>query len=116
MPKEIIVLNQVPGSGICFSYVLWAVVPLSRQAFYAKPGAVSAWLGASAAENAAIAAGQIAETQQTQGWATGTSVATIKAALIAAFNTWQTYVNGFNNWSEYGTFFDGTTWNQGGVA
>ena len=116
MAKQIIILNQIPGPGIVFQYALWAVVPTARQAFYAKSGAVSAWSGASAAENTVIAAGQVAETVRTQGWPTGTTLAVIKAALQADFTAWQAQVNGVNNWTQFGTFFDGTSWTQGGVA
>ena len=116
MAKQIVILNQVPGAGVVFQYVLWAAVPAARQPFYANANAVSAWSGASSAENGAIAAGQVAELVQTQGWPSGTSLAIIQAALIASWTAWQNQVNGLNNWSRYGTFYDGTSWTAGGVS
>ena len=58
--KLIIILDKNSQSGL-FRCALWADVPASRQSFYANPSAQSIWTGASAGENAAIAAGQVAE-------------------------------------------------------
>ena len=43
------------------TYLLWASVPLALQAQFARPGRVSQWNLATGAEDAAIAAGEVAE-------------------------------------------------------
>ncbi len=116
MAKQIIILGQVPGATLTFEYALWLAVPAVRQAFYAKVGAVSVWPGASKTENAAIAAGQVTEVVRHQGWPTGTAIATIKAALQAEYAALQAQIAALNCWAQYGTFFDGVNWTQGGVA
>ena len=115
--KQIIILDRLDlPSDNSFRYALWAAVPVSRQSFYANATAVSAWSGASTAENTAIQAGQIVEKVDHFSAPAGTTIAQIQAILIAAWNVWQNHITNENPWSRYGTFFDGTTWTAAGVA
>lgn len=115
MAKQIIVLDKIPESGL-YRGVLWADVPLGRQAFYAKTGAVSVWTGASGAENTAIAAGQVAEKVITLSVSDGATLAQLKAAFIEQQVLFQTFVTTYNPWSRYGSFYDGTVWTAGGAT
>ena len=60
--KRIIILDKVnPGQ---WRYLLWAAVPAGREAMWLERQnhpTGSAWSGASAAEHAAIAAGEVVE-------------------------------------------------------
>jgi len=112
MAKEIIALRVRPGSGstnIDVTWLFWLAVPAGQE--IALPvGAASVWPGASAAENAAIQAGQVIEEQHGAQWPAGTPAATIKAALVSAFTARQAIVNGQPNPNQYfGVFFDSVT-------
>lgn len=115
MAKKIIVLEKSPESGL-FRAALWADVPVGRQIHYAKPGAVSAWVGASLAENTAIANGQIAERVITLAVSDGATNAQIRTALERGWTDYQAYITEFNPWFRYGSFYEGTTWTAGGAT
>lgn len=116
MPKRIIVLERDTERPISLRFVLWADVPVARQAFFADANKVSAYLGATQPETDALRAGQVAELVDTLRLPQGTSLANIRAALITAFNRWQSVVTNDNAYDFYGTFWDGSTWTAGGVS
>lgn len=115
MPKQIIVLEKAEAAGL-YRAALWADVPVGRQAFYAKVGAVSVWTGASAGENALIAAGAVAEQVITITSADGATPAQLMAAVRQQFAVYQAFVTAYNPWSRYGSFYNGTTWTAGGAT
>lgn len=116
MAKQIIILDQVSGPSTSFRYLFWAAVPLARQPFYANPGAKSIWTGASAAENTALQLGQVVEKGDVYSVPTGATIAAIKASLQTMWAAYQATITASNHWSQYGTFWDGTTWTTGGVS
>jgi hypothetical protein len=99
-----------------FRYALWATVPSARVSAYANAAATSAFRGATAPEIAAIQAGQVVEKVEVFQAPIGTSIATIQAALIAAFNTFQGQITAFNPTQRYGTSWDGSAWTVAGTA
>ena len=113
MAKRIIVLDKTP-EGV--RAALWADVPVARQPFYARAGAVSTWAGASVAENDAIASGAVAEKVMLYSPAAGETLAQGRAILIAKWTSWQAFVTASNPWARYGSFYDGSTWTAGVVA
>jgi len=117
MAKQIIVLNTGnpwPGQ-LSVTYAMWASVPTARQFIYALSApSVSAYVSASSTEIAAIKSGAIAEKVQTTNIPTGTSTPTIKGILIDAFTAFQNSINNESTYQYYGTFYDGSTWTNGG--
>lgn len=116
MPRRIIVLERDTERPITLRFVLWADVPAARQPFFADPNKVSAYVLATEAENDALQAGQVAELVDTLRLPQGTPLAQIRAALITAFNRWQSVVTNDNAYDFYGTSWDGTSWTPGGVS
>lgn len=119
MATRIVILDKLDSAAgeQRYRYVLWADVPAARQPFYARSGAVSAWNGASAAQNAAIASGAIAERLDSIIVPGGQTLAQIEATLVAAFNAWQAAVTAANPWVRQGTLWDDSTgWAAGGVV
>ena len=114
MAKHVIILEELDTRS--YRYALWADVPVARQAFYARPGAVSAWTGASAAENAALAAGAVTEHVDHFVVPEGTPIAQVRALLQTQWQGFQGRITADNPWVRYGTFWDGTTWTAGGVS
>lgn len=117
MPRlRIIILDRDRENAAQFRYVLWADVTFTRQAFYARPGAVSSWKDATAADNTNIANGVVAERVDVISRQPGGTLAQIQADLVASWTAFQAEVNTVNPWVRYGTTWDGTTWVPGGVA
>lgn len=115
MAKRIIVLDKLgPGS---FKILYWLNIQAARQPFYAKPGAISIWPGASTPENAAIASGAIRERVETFSAEGTPGLAVVQAALEAQWTTFQAEQDATNPYLRYGSFFDdGTGWTLGGVS
>jgi hypothetical protein len=111
---RVIVLDQADAR--TFHYVLWADVPLARQPFYARPGAVSVWKDALPADNAALVSGAVVERDDTIGFPVGTNLATAQAALQTQWQSFQDEITALNRWARYGTTFDGAAWTPGGVS
>jgi hypothetical protein len=90
-------------------YVMWAEVPLALQSQFAKPGKVSRWPLASGAENAALAAGEVAEI-------TGTltrgelSNSAVRAELEARWARFNATINDEEALIEENTFWLGDRW------
>lgn len=113
---KIIILDRLPDLGSqAFRVAYWVDVPAARQSFYAIPGAVSAWSGAQAADNAAIAAGEVVEVVETFVKPNGT-LAQAQADLQINWQRRQDAMANINRYQRYGTTWDGTTWAAGGVS
>lgn len=117
MAKRIVILERInEPSDLAFQFVLWADVPVARQARYADPNATSAYAEATAAEIDAIKTGAVAEQLGSGTAAAGTPLAQIYAKLETRWEQWQDEVNTRNPWVRYGSSWDGTTWTQDGVS
>ena len=117
MARRIIILEKLEASAISFRYLLWADVPVARQPFYARPGAVSMWKNANAADNLAIATGAVVEKNEVYSSDVPQTIAEIQTALQARFTVLQAEVNAENPWVRYGTIWDDVTnWTLGGVS
>jgi hypothetical protein len=117
MAKRIIILERIgEPSDLSFNYALWADVPLARQPFYANPEAVSAYKGATAEELNAIKAGQIVEQVGSANFLAGTPLSTIKSYLQNKFAEFQQEITARNPWVRYGSYWDGTSWTEGGIS
>ena len=107
--KEVIVLairTSTPAV-INVQYALWltTLVPVPQ------PGAVSVWTGASAQENAAIAAGLVIEETRARDFPNTLTKAQIEGFLQAEFQAGQAYLQSVAQPGQfYGVFFDGTGW------
>lgn len=118
MPRLRIIALEQPDRNDprTYRYLLWADVPTARQRFYADPAKVSAWLDATAPDNAALASGAVVERSDTMRIPLGATLAQIKAFLEARHADFQADITNNNPWVRYGMTFDGTTWVNGGVA
>ena len=113
--KRIIVLERTRDERPVFAVAFWADVPVARQSFYARVGAVSKWIGATAADNTAIATGQAVELVETISMPPGATTPQIQAALQDRWSAFQSEVTNENKWTRYGTTWDGTAWIAGGA-
>ena len=102
---RIIVLES---TGRRVRYALWADVPVARRPFYANAALVSAVVGIQASDLTALRAGEMVERVAEE--APDGNIAAIKAYLETKLTTYQAEVTARNDWSRYGTSFDGTTW------
>jgi len=101
--KQVIILavDSEPGQ-IRINYILWVTTSTPNPI----PGATSAWRGASASENAALAAGTTVEIGRNLAVPSGTTKAAIQTTLQNIFTQAQAAVTS----QPTGCFFDGTTW------
>ena len=115
--KRIIILERrnIP-SDLDFDYVMWADVPVARQAFYVNATATSAYKSASAEELAALRDGSVIELRDTLGSIASQTIPQIQAALITRFNRFQADVTNNNYYVRYGTYWDGSAWTSVTVA
>ncbi len=117
MADRVIVLERVgEPSDMSFRVAFWVVPPAARQAYYADLEATSAYADVSAADLAALQAGQIVERVETRFFPEGTTLAQTKTALEQRWQQIQNAANSRNPWVRYGTTWDGTTWTAGGVS
>lgn len=111
MARLRIIILEREASSNTFSYVAWADVPAARQLFYVQPaGTVSAWKGATQADNDALVSGAVVERAATQRVPAGATLPQIEAFLEQRWSDWQTEITNANPWQRYGTTWDGTTW------
>ena len=110
MAKQIIILERQDGTPIVVNVAYWLVVPAGWQSYYAKPGAVSVWKGASAPENAAIAAGQVLEVLAQETMAEGGTIPSMQAELVTRFNSAQARLTASVLLFRYGSFCDAGVW------
>jgi hypothetical protein len=111
MPRlNVIVIDQLPDDPNAYRYVLWADVPVGRQARYAKTGATSLWPGATAADNNALATGAMVEFSNIGHVLPGTTLAQIETFLQNQWQQYQNYITNNNPWLHSGSTWDGATW------
>jgi len=114
---QIIALTQAPGSRTAWQLVFWYNVPASRQKFYANPAAKSAWVDATGADNTSLQNGSVFEEVVTYSPdPTGQTVGQIEAGAAALWTARNAAFQASNQWANYGTTFDGTTWVVATVA
>jgi hypothetical protein len=90
-------------------------VPAGREPAYADPVATSAFKNASAPEIQAIRDGQVVELVDEIKLSAGTSLAAMRAAMLARFAEFQAQITARNPWVRYGSFHDGISWTPGGT-
>lgn len=110
MAKQVIILERQDGSPIIYRVAFWLQVPAARQSYFANAAAVSVWKGASAAENSALAAGQIYEVVETVAMLPGDTEQAIAAALQVRWTNKQLEFNNSVLLYRYGTYWDGAGW------
>ena len=115
MAKKIIILDKIAGERPSYRVAFWADVPSARQSFYAGASLTSAWGDASVAENTALQAGSVVERVETFSADPPKSKSQIKVFLEARWMAFQAEIDAANPWNFYGSFWDGTTWTDGGV-
>src|SRR5262245_42677476 len=112
MAKRIIILDRTEGAPATFRLLYWLDVAASRQPYYARPGAVSVWTGASAGENTSIASGAVVEVQDSYTPAQSDTITQVEAALEAIWNQKQTAFTNSPVPQRFGSFWDsvGPAW------
>lgn len=120
MARKIIILDRVGfPSDDAFRVAFWLDVPVARRPFYANAAFVSAVEGTEApdvVELAALRDGAVSEVVDAVYLPAGTTLAAIRTRLAAHHAVLQAEVTNKNLWARYGTFWDGTTWTNRGVA
>src|SRR5262245_60372719 len=117
MAKQIIVLEKATTLDRGFRLVLWARPPVARQPYWKLIApARSTWSGASQAENDEITNGQVVESVEVMAFDQDKTMPELQAAAEARWVAWNDYVQTFNPWRRYGSFWDGATWTLGGVV
>ena len=114
--KQIIAVSMMPvGNGsVTIDYLCWytTVLPTPLVCNLGTNGTscpISAWPGASAAENAAIVAGTTVEVPGTVTFAATVPAATLSANLVAQYNAVQaSYTTGFLGYAGY--WWNGKAW------
>jgi hypothetical protein len=113
----IVILERTSVAPAIIQYVLRAAVPLARQPYYAEATKTSAYKAASAADLAALRAGEYLEMVESIT-ITGAGAAAIKALLVGRQADYQASVTAdgvYNPWKYYGSAWNGTTWTMTGV-
>ncbi len=117
MARKIIILDRVNlPSDQDFRVAFWLDVAVPRQPFYADATAVSAVIGATADELAAIRSGAVVEEVQTVPARSNATQAALLSALVTRYNARQAEFTARNPWARYGSFYDGTGWTAVTVA
>lgn len=113
---RIILLEKRYAGTQSFNVVYWCDVPAARQAFYADANKTSAWKDATAQDIAALRDGSVVEFVEPFQTDNGTTLAQAQAALESRWTQLQAQVTAHNPWLRYGTTFNGTAWQAGGVS
>lgn len=109
--RKIIIQERInEPSDFSFRFVLWASVPVSRQALYADPTKTSVVKDITAEELQDLRDGKFVESQETAEFLAGTSISTIQTELIKRHTAFQAKITAANPWRFYGTSWDGTSW------
>ena len=118
MPRlRIILLDKDRNDPHVYNFLLWADVPVARQARYAQPaGTRSIWTGATTTDNANLVNGVVVERAETVKVQEGITLLQAQTLLQQAWTEYQAKITTTNPWSRYGTTWDGTTWVAGGVS
>lgn len=98
--------------------VMWFDIPASRQRFYARVGAVSAFIDATGAENTAIANGSVYECPANFSFPGSRTTGQIQTALEQQWTAKNAQVQAHNPWNRYGSSLsaDGLTWTIAGAS
>jgi hypothetical protein len=111
MPRlRVIVLDETRDDPDTYNVLFWADVPPARQSRYADPAKVSAWAGATQADNDALKSGAVVEQAGVARHAQGTGIAAIQGFLQQRWQDYQTFITNNNPWQRYGSTWDGTAW------
>lgn len=117
MPRKIIILDRVNlPSDQDFRVAFWLDVAPSRQSFYANPAAVSAVVGATAEELAAIRSGAVVEEVVIVPARANATQGALLAALVTRYTARQNEFTARNPWARYGSSWDGSVWTPVTVA
>src|SRR5690349_9887957 len=107
MAKQIIVLDQnSDGTNQTIRFAFWFPVTAG---ITPQPTFVSAWSGASTAENTALQNGTVKEELYFHTFPLGTPTANIKAVVNQAWTQRNTQINGIGPNQYFGVFFDSAT-------
>lgn len=109
MPAKTVILLEKLGPD-SLRYLLWADVPVGRQPRYADPIKKSAYKDASAAELLELQQGKVAERVDVVNFPASATQGQKLALLVAAQAAFQAEIDGKNDWSQYGTYHNGTVW------
>lgn len=119
MAKRIIVLDRNVDTGR-FNILYWCAVPAGREDRWLEAQGnptASRWAGASAAENTAIANGQVVEFAEKWSRQGAPDLPTAQADLEARWQILQDDVTNKNPWNRWGSYWDDTsTWTLSGVS
>jgi hypothetical protein len=127
MPKKIIILDKLgESSNVSYRVAFWLSVPSTRWAFYVKPAGMnpngsavpfkSEWKDATEPENQDLRDGKVTEIIREFVLPTGATLAQVQAYLQTKHTELQTFIDGYNAWVRYGSYWDGTSWTAGGVS
>lgn len=105
--KRVIIGNRTATGG--YNYVLWADVPAGNQIAYRDPNKRACHANATPAELQAIRDGLVAEKIGTYS-SPNDSLATMQTNLQSFWTAFQAEVTAEALWTEYGRFWDGTSW------
>lgn len=107
MAKEIIALSQdSDGTNQTIQFAMWYQITSGVEP---RPTFVSAWTGASAADNTALQNGTVKEEIYVHTFPIGTPAANIKAVVNQAWTQRNAQLNGIGRNQFYGVFFDSAT-------
>jgi hypothetical protein len=105
--------NPTANGVVILNVALWADVPAARQRFYAAawgPSRVSAWLDATAQDNANLQNGSVVERVIQLQTAPGTPISSLEPLAVAEAQNFQASITSTNPWAVYGSSYDGTAW------
>lgn len=108
--KRIVVFPQGVSVSLSLSYILWVDVPSANQAYYESSGAISAWPGAASSENAAIAAGQVAEKAGSFAYDRDTPKAELRQHLEERWARFNAKIQNETPLEINGAVWDGINW------
>lgn len=111
MAKQIIALEtqKFTSGDTLLRFAMWFPIALARQV--PRPGAVSEWRDALAADNALLVSGAVLEETRTVVIPVGTGTPAVKGILIAMYNVRAAEIAALPNPNQfYGVFYDGTVW------
>lgn len=117
MAKQIIILNNPPGSSgdTNVVYAFWLTLPAGQQT--PNPGMTSAYRGASAAEIASLKTGAVVEEINAGQYPASWTLAQIQGDLQTKYTARQSAISSQANPNlYYGSVWDGTTWTAAAFA
>lgn len=116
MARKIIILDRVDEpSDLNFNVVFWLTVKTVRQVYNADATKVSKVKDATTQEIQDIKDGKIVEVLEKASFPSSAQSTDVRTKLVARYNELQADLDTKNPWKFFGTFWDGTAWNSGGV-